>query len=416
MAHVFISYVHEEKDSKTVERLARALEQRGIKVWLDKKDIKPGHFWKDAIREAIVRGDYFIICFSQAYHKRISTYVNEELILAIEELRKRPIDRAWFIPVLLDECDVPDRDIGAGKTLRDIQYQSLYEDWETAIERLASTILPKNTDQQKDWSSPRFREDAWYLPDEPLLGFVEIPAGSFWMGSDDDDRETNYDEKPKHQVELPAYYIARYPVTVAQFTAFVKDTNYKQADSRCLEGILDHPVVYVTWRDGMAYCRWLDEALHRGKNVTQALRTLLEGNPILHVNLPSEAQWEKAARGTDGRKYPWGNVFDPKNSNTYVSMIGGTSVVGSYGGGASPYGILDMSGNVWEWTRSRYVLYPYHSRDGREDLSGNDKRTLRGGYLHYYHGYARCSTRMEGFSMGSRFDFIGFRLAAFPFL
>ncbi len=123
---VFVSYVRE--DQETVERLAKELSAYGIKVWLDKTELKPGTRWRDAIREAISQGDFFIACFSEAYQRRSKSYMNEELTPAIEELRQRPTNRTWFIPVLLSNCEVPARSIGAGETLREIQWVELYRD------------------------------------------------------------------------------------------------------------------------------------------------------------------------------------------------------------------------------------------------------------------------------------------------
>lgn len=137
---VFVSYVRENQD--VVDHLANELRAYGIKVWLDKTELKPGYRWKDAIREAISEGDFFIACFSAAYEKRTKSYMNEELTLAIEELRQRPAERVWFIPVLLSECQVPKRDIGAGETLRDIQWVELYRNWEEGIAKIAATIDP----------------------------------------------------------------------------------------------------------------------------------------------------------------------------------------------------------------------------------------------------------------------------------
>jgi hypothetical protein len=137
---VFVSYVRE--DQETVERLAKELSAYGIKVWLDKTELKPGTRWRDAIREAISQGDFFIACFSEAYQRRSKSYMNEELTLAIEELRQRPTNRAWFIPVLLSHCEVPARSIGAGETLREIQWVELYRDWEEGVTRIAASIDP----------------------------------------------------------------------------------------------------------------------------------------------------------------------------------------------------------------------------------------------------------------------------------
>lgn len=138
--HVFISYVRENQDQ--ADRLCQELEHHGVKVWLDRKSIKPGARWKDAIRGAIRHGDFFIACFSKEYASRQKNFMNEELTLAIEELRKYATDREWFIPVLLSECDVPDRSIGAGETLRDINWVPLYENWDAGIHRILSVIKP----------------------------------------------------------------------------------------------------------------------------------------------------------------------------------------------------------------------------------------------------------------------------------
>jgi hypothetical protein len=141
--HVFISYVRENKEQ--VDRLCHDLESQGVKVWLDRNSIKPGARWKDAIREAIRKGDFFIACFSKEYTSKTKTFMNEELTLAIEELRQYDSRREWFIPVLLSECEVPNRSIGAGETLKDIQHVPLYEDWEDGIKRILSVIGIKET-------------------------------------------------------------------------------------------------------------------------------------------------------------------------------------------------------------------------------------------------------------------------------
>ena len=138
MPHVFVSYMH--ANEADVRRLCDSLEANSIEVWLDRDDIAPGIRWKQAIRRAIQNGSFFIACFSEEYYTRDSTHMNEELTLAIEELRKRHTDRVWFIPVLLSNCDVPDRDIGAGETLRDFQHVDLYRDWNVGIQKIISII------------------------------------------------------------------------------------------------------------------------------------------------------------------------------------------------------------------------------------------------------------------------------------
>lgn len=143
MPRIFISYVKE--NAVEVQKLAKIFRTYDIDVWLDRDKIKPGYQWKDVIRAGITEGDFFIACFSSEYQSRVKTYMNEELTLAIEELRLRPNDRAWFIPVLLSNCDIPDRDIGAGKTLRSIQWVNLHKNWSDGIQAILSVIHPDSS-------------------------------------------------------------------------------------------------------------------------------------------------------------------------------------------------------------------------------------------------------------------------------
>jgi formylglycine-generating enzyme required for sulfatase activity len=273
---------------------------------------------------------------------------------------------------------------------------------------------------------PRFDENAWHLPAEPLRGFIHIPAGKFIMGTSKEDVgklakkyrvPENYfeNEIPKHTMELPDYYLARYPVTVAQFKAFVEDKKYKPANSESLEGLASQPVRYITWFDAMAYCEWLDDKMKtlarsfRGGDPREIAfwRRLAEGK--LKLSLPSEAEWEKAARGTDGREFPWKGEFDANNANVEMN-VGRASVVGCFPKGESPYGLQDMSGNVWEWTRSIYKEYPYNPVDGREDMNNKKSaRVLRGGAFSRDDRGARCAAR-NGDDPGSGWRYSGFRV------
>lgn len=177
---------------------------------------------------------------------------------------------------------------------------------------------------------PRFDSEYWYLPREPLFGFLPIPAGPFLMGSDKkQDAEASDDELKQHHVDLPTYYVARWPVTVAQFRAFVQEENYAIEDADALKGSGNHPVVLVSWDEALAYCQWLQERLSalapmrlnvaRSDEERDFWHGLMTGN--LKGGLPSEAEWEKAARGTDGRIYPWGDKPDPNRANDDNSNI-----------------------------------------------------------------------------------------------
>ena len=262
---------------------------------------------------------------------------------------------------------------------------------------------------------PRFRADAWYLPNEPLLGFVEIPGGPFRMGS-----QEGYDnEKPPHEVTLPQYYMARYPVTVAEFKAFVDHKDFTLQDP---ERTPNHPVVNITWNEALAYCEWLTEQLRNSEETPEPLATLLkigEGQgPPWVITLPSEAEWEKAALGMDDRKYPWGQEPDPNKANYGDTGIHTTSAVGCFAGGESPYGVEDMSGNVLEWTRSLFKEYPYpseeHERLERERLNSQDRRVLRGGSFFDTDVGVRCAYRDFIPPDGAHWS-IGFRVVASPF-
>ena len=185
------------------------------------------------------------------------------------------------------------------------------------------------------------------------MRFVSVPAGEFWMGCDDGDIDALNDEKPKHSLKLPEYWMGAAPVSNRQYQTFVAETK-RSAPHHWTNGAIpsgkeQHPVVYVSWQDAMGFCRWL-----QGKK--------LAGN--LQMRLPTEAEWEKAARGTDGRIFPWGNQSpDPRLCNSYESNIRDTTPVGKYSlKGDSPYGCADMAGNVWEWTHSLWKCYPYKRR------------------------------------------------------
>lgn len=169
---------------------------------------------------------------------------------------------------------------------------------------------------------------------------ILISAGEFTMGSPEGEGEPG--EHPQHNVYLDAYYIGKYEVTNKQFAKFVNETSYQAQGSwkdYYKSGTEDHPVVSVTWNDATAYCQWAN------------------------LRLPTEAEWEKAARGTDGRKYPWGNEWDASRCNNYSvdGLPSGPKPVGSFPSGASPYGCLDMVGNAWEWCSDWYLPNYYQN-------------------------------------------------------
>ena len=228
------------------------------------------------------------------------------------------------------------------------------------------------------------------------LQFVRVSAGKFLMGSMAGNHLADSGERPQHTVDLPYdYWIARYPVTNEQFAEFVAASGYEFNQGRW-QAKADHPVVNVSWRDAMAYCQWSNAAL-RGELKDLTLR------------LPTEAEWEKAARGESGNEWPWGDDWDPKKCNSREGRKGGTTPVGAYSPqGDSPYGAADMAGNVWEWCHSVYKPYPYQVQDGRENEADKNARVLRGGSWYYDRGSARCAFRYYLLPT-DRYDYYGFR-------
>ncbi|HET91868.1 MAG TPA: NACHT domain-containing protein [Chloroflexi bacterium] len=256
---------------------------------------------------------------------------------------------------------------------------------------------------------------------------VFVPGGPFLMGSREGDEGADDDEYPQHTVEVADFWIGKYPVTNGQYARFVEAGGYdeprywteagwawrtgaREPDLSFVEdqdlrkryvewlaqrppekrdrpfwwddpgwNLANHPVVGVCWYESLAYTRWLAEST---------------GRPY---RLPTEAEWEKAARGTDGRTYPWGDdEIAPQHANYDETGIGRTSAVGCFPTGASPYSVLDMVGNVWAWCSSvgyREAKYPYRSDDGREDLERDIWRAVRGGSWGSEKRSARCAYR-----------------------
>jgi len=263
------------------------------------------------------------------------------------------------------------------------------------------------------------------------IEFVRVPVGPFLMGSKEGNSLAFDNEKPQHTVEMPSeFWIARYPVTNAQFTSFTQATSYRttaeeqgsayaydgkewkdteganwqhpRGPKSSLKGKENHPVMSVSWLDAMEFCRWLNETYQS---------ELPEG---WQLRLPTEAEWEKAARGEYGNEWPWGDQEPDEKLCNFDMNIKDTTPVGKYSPqGDSPYGCADMAGNVWEWTHSLYKEYPYNAEDGREDEEDPGIRVLRGGSFNYDRRFVRCALRNRD-SPVDRNATIGFRVVASP--
>lgn len=217
-----------------------------------------------------------------------------------------------------------------------------------------------------------------------------IPEGEFIMGTDDRLK----DEKPEYVAYLKAFYIDKFEVTNEGYKKFVDATGHKAPDNWGNNNYPSekgkHPVIFVDWNDANAYCKWI------GKR------------------LPRETEWEKAARGTDGRIYPWGNKWDMNKSNNPLRGHEGTMPVGSFENGKSPYGLYDMSGNVWEWVDDYYSPHP--GSDYVSPEFGKKYRMLKGGSwwdcMFYGCGISAPTFNRSFFDPITKNDSFGFRCAA----
>ena len=221
-----------------------------------------------------------------------------------------------------------------------------------------------------------------------------VSAGEFTMGSD-----LEVTEQPVHTLSLDAYYIDKYEVTNEAYQKCVDadictPQSYTYSATRKEHynnpEFSNYPVIYITWEMANLYCEW------RG------------------AHLPTEAEWEKAARGTDARLYPWGNEFGCSYANMVIQgeqCVGDTTSVGSYETGISPYGLYDMAGNVAEWTSSIFKPYPYDQNDGREDPSIYINHIVRGGTWYYTDETYSRTTKHDALPTMTRDPDIGFRCA-----
>jgi formylglycine-generating enzyme required for sulfatase activity len=219
---------------------------------------------------------------------------------------------------------------------------------------------------------------------------VCVPAGKFTMGSDDTDALALDNEKPRRQFFTERFWISRTEVTNAQYAACVRAGACAAPENGVHDRaeFANRPVTDVSWHDADAYARWAGG------------------------RLPTEAEWEKACRGRNARRYPWGNQPPTDMLANFNDPAGAVTEVGSYPLGKSPYGLLDMAGNVWEWTGSRLGDYPYDQDDGPES-AGADWRILRGGAYYDIDANVRCAVRISDLA-GNRYKGFGFRVVAPP--
>jgi formylglycine-generating enzyme required for sulfatase activity len=405
---------HSSNDKPAVRELYQKLRaEPWIEPWLDEEELYPGQDWNMEIEKAVEAADAIIVCLTKNSINK-EGYVQRELRIVLDFADYKPEGTIYILPVRLEECEPPRRlrawqyaDYFEGQLERGLQrllvsLKRRANSLELSVEQLAHDFKEKQSKttldeiktqidlmrfeqdeapllelkvlQALEPAAERNDEDKIVLPNG--MEFMRVPAGKFLMGSDN-----GYDnEKPQHTVNIPYdYWMARFPVTNDLYNAYVKAKGIKRPVGGW-EKKKDHPVVFVNWTGAMAYCQWMNNLL-KGE--------LPSG---LVLRLPAEAEWEKAARGTDGREYPWGNEFDENKCN---SCEGGTTSVGLYSPrGDSPYGCADMAGNVLEWTHSSEKVYPYKVDDVRkEEKAIVVACVLRGGAYNDEVQNLRCAYR-----------------------
>jgi formylglycine-generating enzyme required for sulfatase activity len=285
------------------------------------------------------------------------------------------------------------------------------------------TSAPPASPQAGDvWVNPKAGAEMVYVPPgEFILGTSDAQIDSWLKEHPGDKRERFKDEQPQCRVRLEGYWIGRTEVTNAQYLRFVRATGHRAPEhwkgGQIPSGLENFPVVFVDWEDARAYCQWAGG------------------------RLPTELEWEKAARGTDGRILPWGKQWDSKRCRNLELLTGkpyttdpawvaavqlwdashdavreGPAAVGSYPAGASPYGCLDMAGNVWEWCADWYegdAYQRYAKRDLRPPTSGEYKVLRGGSWFDVNPSGFRCAYRLSDnpFARGNYYICYGFRCA-----
>ncbi|HLK61160.1 MAG TPA: SUMF1/EgtB/PvdO family nonheme iron enzyme [Chthonomonadaceae bacterium] len=382
---LFISYAR--KDEKWLDQLLehlRSLELHGrITQWTN-REITPGSMWRTEIAKELKHADIAVLLVTPAF--LASQYIQESELPDL--LKKRvlwiAVESSLYThtPLADLQCvNQPSKPLGGyfgnarQKTwveicekILEIAHTFLAPNHEEV--EMALTIPPRNARLGDKWKNPK---------DNATL--IYIPEGDFLMGDDD------MSDNPRRTVTLDGYWIYETPVTVAQYHKFCKEVHRSRPPAPDWEWNDNYPIVRVRWYYAKAYCDWAG------------------------MKLPTEAQWEKAARGTNGRKYPWGNEWDASACANSRRLDEGAASVRSYPVGASPYGVLDMAGNVWEWCADWYDE-DYYKTAPQQNPTGPEqgmRRSLRGGsWIETDPHYFRCAFRNGYIPEGNGY-FWGFR-------
>ncbi len=412
---------HSSNDKPAVRELYQKLRaEPWIQPWLDEEELHPGQTWEVEIEKAVEESDVVLVCLSNnSINKR--GFVQKELRFALDVALEIPEEEIFIIPLRLEECTPP-------RSLRGWQYADYFEGKrEHAYERLLVGLKrrDKSLDLKveellsvKEEKTVTEKKRLVASPNKIILSngmeFMHVPAGKFIMGSTQEIKLSIADERPQHTEDIPYdYWMARFPVTNEQYNYYIDFIGGKHPVSGWKRK-KDHPVFRVTWNDATIYCKWLNN-LVRNELPTDLL-----------LRLPTEAEWEKAARGTNGWEYPWGNFFDKDKCNVAsrwgsvsdIGMIlsGGTTPVSKYSPqGDSPYGCADMVGNVSEWTCSKHYSSIFDVNNVVEEVSDFDKFVIKGGEWDFDPESIYTFSRSL-YIRDSVFMYMGFRLCIVPSL
>jgi formylglycine-generating enzyme required for sulfatase activity len=392
-AQIFISYSHNDEEEK--ELLVKHLGVlAGVEVWVDDR-IGAGQHWQEEIDRAMSSASVAIFLVTV-------NFLNSKFIVGTEvpELLSRKREGVRVIPIIGKPCAWQRVDWLSEMNVRPKNGDPVWREGGKHADAELAKIADEVASILETLETPPGARREVRGASEPET--VLIPEGSFVMGSPEGD-DVFPCETPQHEVILRDYRIGKYPVTHEQYAQFVKHAHHPAPDRVGWLGItppksrLDHPVVGVSWFDARKFCEWLRERTDR------------------RYRLPTEAEWEKAARGEEGQVYTWGDEWvagccNCRNNNT--------TAVTDFPDGASPYGCCDMIGNVAEWTSTIWgpswkrsdFLYPYDPDDGRQQEDDPTAyRLVRGGALNSKESRLHCAAR-QWFPPDSRDNTLGFRV------
>ncbi|NEZ60332.1 SUMF1/EgtB/PvdO family nonheme iron enzyme [Adonisia turfae] len=434
MIRIFLA--HASEDKAAVTDLYNRLKASGFEPWLDKVNLLPGQSWRAEIPKAIKNSHVFIACLSQKSIQK-QGYIQREFKMALNEMADRPSGQIYLIPVRLDDCRIPDlRQEDYGISLSDYQWVNFFESdgydrlvkgietgfadvlaqpgaSQPALETFSFEVV---TVDRKGTVNHREQKSAAYyradLGSGVYLDLVKIPWGRFWMGSPDSETDRFDREGPQHKVQVPEFYMGKYPVTQRQWRAvsllddvdieLKPDPSQFKGDSR--------PVERVSWYETVEFCQRL--ARHTGAE----------------YRLPSEAEWEYACRagtatsfhfgatittelanyrGTDAKEYGWSGSYGAGPKGEYRQQ---TTDIGRFS--ANAFGLYGMHGNVYDWCQDHWHdNYDGAPTDGSAWITDNEqaRRVVRGGAWNYSPRYCRSAYRVNG-TPGYRVNYIGFRV------